>query len=343
MLLAFKKTLTHLFHPGRSNNHRPRLLHLEALVILTIFVAGFGGLLYAERHYDTPLGDILGYASNISPDDVIRQTNEQRARLGLQPLAYNGVLSAAAAAKGQDMFANQYWAHTSPTGKEPWDFMSESGYTYRVAGENLARDFMNTSTMVDAWMASPTHKANVVNSRYTEIGVAVINGHLQGTDTTLVVQMFGTPRTAVAAVPTTNQVAQVQATPVPVVQGTNQEGTSPDPVAPSETQPNEEEFVSVDLSGLGNDEAGNTPPPTILAQVLVPIGEINPHILFSPVELAKAFSLAVSLMLVFVLTYDLYLSHKRNTVRVVGKNLGHILLFLTVIFLLIFLKGGLVG
>ena len=102
------------------------------------------------------------------------------------------------------MFNKQYWAHTAPDGKEPWDFMSEAGYSYQVAGENLARDFSTTSAMVAAWMASPTHRANIMNGRYTEIGIAVINGTLEGVETTLVVQMFGTPRssTVKASVPT---------------------------------------------------------------------------------------------------------------------------------------------
>ncbi len=356
MISALNKTLAHLFRPGRSNNHRPRLLHPELLFILSFLVVVFGSAVYVEALRYQPLENILGYASNINPDDVVRLTNAERAKQGLHELTFNSTLAAAAQAKGQDMFNNQYWAHTSPTGREPWDFMNESGYSYRVAGENLARDFMTTTAMIDAWMASPTHRANVVNSRYTEIGIAVINGNLQGVDTTLVVQMFGTPR-AVAAVPTTTNQAvqttdnantQLPSAP-PNINPPTVEPPAPNPTTnPIIYQDGETELVSLDASRLANNtiqptSVTPTNPPQVLAQFLVPIGEINPHILFSPRELAKAFALAVSILLLLVLIYDLHLSNKHHTVRLVGKNLGHIMLFLTVVFLLIFLKGGVVG
>ena len=91
------------------------------------------------------------------------------------------------------MFTDQYWAHTAPDGTEPWTFMHQMGYQYVVAGENLARDFGQTDEMVSAWLASPTHRANIMNPKYQEIGIAVIDGVLEGYETTLVVQMFGTP------------------------------------------------------------------------------------------------------------------------------------------------------
>src|SRR5258708_28336998 len=91
------------------------------------------------------------------------------------------------------MFANQFWAHVAPDGTSPWQFFKNAGYQYYSAGENLARDFSNTSDMMAAWMASPTHRANIVNGRFREIGVAVVDGRLLGSDTTLVVQLFGTP------------------------------------------------------------------------------------------------------------------------------------------------------
>ncbi len=366
MIPALNKTLAHLFRPGRSNNHRPRLLHPELLFILSFLVVVFGSLVYVDTIRYQPLENILGYASNINPEDVVRLTNSERAKQGLHELVFNSTLSAAAQAKGQDMFAHQYWAHTSPAGKEPWDFMNEVGYTYRVAGENLARDFMTTTTMVDAWMASPTHRANIVNARYTEIGIAVINGHLQGVDTTLVVQMFGTPRTVAAAPATTNQAAQTTGSlnaqsqpptapsigaPTPTLEPEQTPApTNPaaSPASPIIYTDGETELVSLDASFLADNtiQSTSTTPantPQVLAQFLVPIGEINPHILFSPRELAKAFALAISILLLVVLVYDLHLSQKRHTVRLVGKNLGHIMLFLTVIFLLIFLKGGVVG
>ena len=105
-------------------------------------------------------------------------------------------LSAAAAQKAADMFARDYWAHISPVGTQPWYFITESGYSYRYAGENLARDFSDAKSVVDAWVASPSHRENLLNSRYQDIGIAVIDGQLEGRETTLVVQFFGTKLTA---------------------------------------------------------------------------------------------------------------------------------------------------
>jgi len=136
-------------------------------------------------------GTILGFASNISPEEVINKTNQKRIEEGMPALKLNSELTAAAIAKGQHMLDNQYWSHTSPDGVEPWYFIKNTGYSYQVAGENLARDFSATDEMVSAWLTSPTHRANLLNPKYQEIGIAVIDGKLNGYETTLVVQMFG--------------------------------------------------------------------------------------------------------------------------------------------------------
>lgn len=98
------------------------------------------------------------------------------------------------------MFAGQYWAHTSPTGRDPWSFIVESGYTYLFAGENLARDFGDSKGVVEAWMNSSSHKDNLLNSRYQDVGFAVVNGKYNGYETTLVVQMFGTKPSGIPTV-----------------------------------------------------------------------------------------------------------------------------------------------
>jgi len=136
---------------------------------------------------------VLGYTSDILPEAIIRLTNEEREKEGLPALEENGFLNEAARRKAADMFAFDYWAHSSPAGKTPWSFFKEAGYNYVVAGENLAKDFSNPEAVVGAWMKSPTHKANIIDNRFKEIGVAVVEGTLNGYQTTLVVQLFGTP------------------------------------------------------------------------------------------------------------------------------------------------------
>lgn len=94
-------------------------------------------------------------------------------------------------AKAADMFARGYWAHSAPDGTQPWAFILNTGYNYLHAGENLARDFSDPQSVVIAWEESPTHNANLISSKYQDIGVAVMDGVMDGVDTTLVVQMFG--------------------------------------------------------------------------------------------------------------------------------------------------------
>lgn len=138
--------------------------------------------------------DILGYATDVKVSDLLTYTNALREKNGLSDLTLNDELSKAAKAKAADMFEEDYWAHTSPSGKEPWDFITGSGYDYIFAGENLAVDFSRSKDVVDAWNNSPSHRDNLLSPKYDEIGFAVVDGELQGRKTTLIVQMFGYQR-----------------------------------------------------------------------------------------------------------------------------------------------------
>ena len=197
---AFLDYLAHLFHPRKSNNFRARFLHLEVLVSMSLLMIGVAAGIHQLSSSMSKFGAVLGYASSITAEQVIDQTNQERKKDGLVPLTQNDRLTAAALSKAQHMFNNQYWAHVSPDGTEPWSFIKSANYSYVLAGENLARDFSTTPEMVSAWMRSPTHKDNIVNPKYSETGIAVVSGTLQGVETTLVVQLFGKPQTGLAAV-----------------------------------------------------------------------------------------------------------------------------------------------
>lgn len=183
-----------LFIPHPHNNHKAKVLWSQSLFIL------LGLYLIGRSIIDITIGlkpNVLGYASQISVEKVIELTNSRRLNANVEIVKENAQLSAAANAKLDDMFKNNYWAHVSPTGTEPWYFVTNAGYKYQHAGENLARDFSNANDVVSAWMASPTHKKNLLDSRYKDIGVAVKDGYINGVETTIVVQMFGaTPNAA---------------------------------------------------------------------------------------------------------------------------------------------------
>ncbi len=123
---------------------------------------------------------------------LIELTNIERQAQGLKPLRYNPQLSRAAEAKAADMLAADYFEHTSPAGKTPWSFIKATGYDYYKAGENLAIDFTTVEGPIPAWMASPSHRANILKEDFSEIGIASMTGEYQGRETTVVVQMFGT-------------------------------------------------------------------------------------------------------------------------------------------------------
>lgn len=304
---------SNLFHPHSGNNHRPKLLHPEALFYFSLIVLASFSLVKAFRFFPQLELAVLGFASNITVDQVIRGVNDQRATQNLSELVINNELSEAALAKGQDMFNDQYWSHTAPDGKEPWYFMKQANYTYKVAGENLARDFMTTGDMVKAWIASPTHRSNIMNPKFQQTGIAVIDGTLNGFETTLVVQMFGaeSTRRVVADIGESSIIPQVEAAPAAEI-------------APA-----------VDTSDNANQQV-------LAAEGLSP-NVLRNSVLLTPLQLTKAFFLAVILLVVMTLIYDTFISRNRKTVRMVGKNMGHLMVFGTVAFMLIFFKGGMVN
>ena len=138
-------------------------------------------------------GMVLGAQQPIASNDLLSETNQQRASSNLQPLKLSDTLSRAAFMKAQDMFKQQYWAHTAPDGKTPWYWFNEVGYNYAYAGENLAKDFSTASAVTTAWMASPDHRANILDVHYTEMGIATVDGSFEGRPTTLVVALYGEP------------------------------------------------------------------------------------------------------------------------------------------------------
>ena len=213
-------SIHHLFIPRHTNNFKSKLLHHD---FLTIYLAFALILTASVTHIQNTSGSILGYATDISPQKLFELTNQERQNAGLQPLQYNEKLANAARKKAENMFDKDYWAHYGPSGETPWEFILGSGYQYEFAGENLAKNFLFSDGVVQAWMDSPTHRENIMRKEYTDVGFAVVNGVLNGEETTLVVQMFGKPLYGVAEQPKTEepqsqpqaQQVETQEAPVP--------------------------------------------------------------------------------------------------------------------------------
>jgi len=190
--------LRNWFIPNKRNSFKPYLLRNTALSVYTF-------ILFTVNI----LGGFLGIpevsASSIAKDNIIRLTNAERQKFGLNALKENSRLSSAALAKANNMIEEQYWDHFGPNGETPWQFIKASGYQYIYAGENLAKGFKSSEGVVQAWMASPTHRENILSGNYKEIGIATVTGELLGENIILVVQMFGNTTSEVtpSAPPTT--------------------------------------------------------------------------------------------------------------------------------------------
>jgi len=197
MFIKIKKILKHLFIPQESNNFRGKYLHHDFLTtMIAVMLIVNVGLKLLVKNYDS---NILGIAFNITADALLNETNAQRMKYNLAPLKINDKLMQAAAAKANDVFTKNYWAHYAPDGTSPWFFFEQAGYQYLFAGENLAKDFTESQAVVTAWMNSPTHRDNILKPEYEEIGFAVMEGVLQGQNTVLIVQLFGKPDSTVMA------------------------------------------------------------------------------------------------------------------------------------------------
>lgn len=186
-----KYQFIHHFIPHPTNRTRARLLSQKAL---TVYCLIFLSILVGFKLFTHVYPGVLGYASDIKVKELLDLTNKKREEAGLKPLVLNEKLTEAAKLKASDMFKDGYWSHVAPDGTEPWDFILGEGYDYTYAGENLAKNFSNSRDVVEAWYNSSSHKENLLGANYDEIGFAVVDGVLDGYETTLVVQMFGRPR-----------------------------------------------------------------------------------------------------------------------------------------------------
>lgn len=144
------------------------------------------------------LNDFISTSNStiLSKENIIILTNKERADNGALPeLKENDKLDLSAEIKLQDMFAKQYFEHISPIGVGVGDLGSKVSYEYITIGENLALgDFKDDKALIDAWMASSGHRANILNKKYTEIGIAVGKGKFEGKDVWIAVQHFGLPK-----------------------------------------------------------------------------------------------------------------------------------------------------
>ncbi len=204
-LARVRHSLTLFFLPAEENDFRARVFSGSFLIFFLFFAVilklGFAIFLYSFSN--------SRFFADITRTALVDLANVERARHNLPPLASNPTLEQAAYLKALDMAKNGYFAHTSPAGVSPWHWFDQAGYNYKYAGENLAIGFIDSREVQNAWAASPSHEANIVNSKYKDIGIAVLKANFEGNPATIVVQLFGstpaktTASSALAAAPAT--------------------------------------------------------------------------------------------------------------------------------------------
>lgn len=144
--------------------------------------------------------EITAEVSRLSISGILNETNEERINKQLPKLSINAQLNKAAESKLQDMFTQQYFQHVSPSGVSVSDLIRKAGYEYIVVGENLALgNFGGDPQVVLAWMNSPGHKANILDPRFQEIGIAVGKGLYNGKEQWIAVQQFAKPLSSCAS------------------------------------------------------------------------------------------------------------------------------------------------
>jgi hypothetical protein len=191
-------TKDHTKRHGRHHKHSHKYakvyapyLPLVISIIASIFLS----------FYRPGAGNTLAYATEISASGLLSATNSQRVANSVGSLSLNGQLNAAAQSKANDMVARNYWSHTTPDGQQPWVFIDATGYKYSKAGENLAYGFATSSETVSGWMNSPAHKANMLDTAFTEVGFGYANSSDFNGDgeETVVVAMYAKPQVKSAA------------------------------------------------------------------------------------------------------------------------------------------------
>jgi uncharacterized protein YkwD len=181
-------------------------------LILLIIGASFINI---WKPLQTNKSETLAYSTEMSLSGLLSSTNSQRASNGAGALTLNSKLNAAAQAKADDMVNRDYWSHNTPDGHEPWVFIDAQGYQYTKAGENLAYGFSTSNATIIGWMNSPSHKANLIDTAFTEVGFGFANSaNFVGTgNETIVVAHYAKPVSAtpppapVAAAPAPKQSA----------------------------------------------------------------------------------------------------------------------------------------
>lgn len=176
------------FIPSKGNKFSPIFARKRTIISLAIAILLSNFLITKLSSFPAQ-----AYLAKIDKGEIVELTNKFRKENDLPALRPNEALEKAAYLKAENILDLDYWSHTSPNGKEPWDFVDDAEYKWAEVGENLAKGFLSSNEVVEAWKESQKHRENLLNKLYREIGIAVVPGKIQGKRVVLVVQIFAKP------------------------------------------------------------------------------------------------------------------------------------------------------
>lgn len=298
-------SVKHHILPHPVHKKRATLLQSKAVLFYSLTLLTF---LTFFKEIPAVLPGVLSYASNINVSDLLEYTNNKRATAGVSELTINSKLTAAAQNKAEYMFKHNYWAHVAPDGTDPWSFIVGQDYDYLYVGENLAKNFGGSKEVVEAWYKSSSHRENLISDKYTDVGFAVVNGVLDGYETTLVVQMFGKTRSA------PGQVA---------VKGTGQNAVTRPAGAPMIVK--EPTAVSVVES--------------VPAEKTLPIVQMSPFPKVNIYSTTKTFLVSFASTIFVLFALDMWYSKKHGILKFTGHSFAHMLFLIFAVSAVYFSLG----
>lgn len=254
------KSLKKYFIPHKNNEHQPHILRKRPVLAILVFILLIEGFFLVQIFLLFPNTSLF---SSILPNVLVDLTNSDRQQNSVQPLKINSLLEQAALLKAQDMAQNGYFAHTSPSGITPWYWLQKVGYAYNGAGENLAVNFSDSADIENAWMNSPAHRENILDNRFSEIGIAAAKGLYNGREAIFVVQFFGRPETQASALPAPKNPAAVPPKPTPAqepVPSATAPLVEPGSMAIQNIQSNQTSSDLVAGALTSSDNTGKAPP-----------------------------------------------------------------------------------
>ncbi len=259
MFMVASRAREHKRH-GRHQKHTRHFLKVYSPYLPLALILSLG-IIFSTFWQPHQKHGVLAYATSMSVSGLLSATNHDRTTNGKTSLHLNSKLDQAAQAKANDMVKRNYWSHNTPDGNPPWVFISNAGYSYKTAGENLAYGFLTSSDTVQGWMDSAEHRANMLNAGFTDVGFGFANSsnYVGDGEQTVVVAMYASPlvvaSTAHASTPSSSvQAAQTQ-TSAPTA---HQTSTSTKTPAKKTTKP----AASTDLPASQSLQTAVADPPT---------------------------------------------------------------------------------